>query len=129
MRALTLRTTHEGERICATPLTCFPLRFPLPLASTIAFAPVVGADPPRTPSVSCTGGGLSDHPTFSQALSGRAEYHFSGVCTTREGQDFGYRAAATWTPSETTQPMRTHRSFIASMLCSARGEVFRVEKR
>ncbi|MGH8163381.1 MAG: hypothetical protein ACREP1_03500, partial [Rhodanobacteraceae bacterium] len=61
---------------------------------------VAQGDPPRTPSMKCIGGGLTAQPKFSQASPGRAEYHFSGVCTTRQGQDFGYRLSATWTPSE-----------------------------
>ena len=59
------------------------------------------ADPPRTPAVTCHGGGLTAPPEFSQASPGRAEYSFSGVCTTRDdGRMLGYRVDATWTPTE-----------------------------
>jgi len=71
------------------------------LASLTAFvAPVVRADPPHSPDVTCTGGGLRGHPKFMQAPPGRAEYHFSGVCKTRDGRAFGYLVDGTWTPSE-----------------------------
>ncbi|MEP6634432.1 MAG: hypothetical protein ABJA62_09510, partial [Luteimonas sp.] len=65
------------------------------------FATSASADPPRTPSVTCNAGGLVAHPKFTQASPGRAEYNFSGVCTTREGRFLGYRLDATWSPSET----------------------------
>ncbi len=61
----------------------------------------VHADPPRTPAIACHGGGLTAPPEFSQAPPGRAEYSFSGVCTTRDdGRMLGYRVDATWTPTE-----------------------------
>lgn len=61
----------------------------------------VRADPPRTPAINCHGGSLAAAPEFSQASPGRAEYSFSGVCTTRDdGRMLGYRVDATWTPSE-----------------------------
>ncbi|WP_159016347.1 hypothetical protein [Cognatiluteimonas profundi] len=72
------------------------------ILAACTFAPIAArADPPGSPAVTCTGGGLSAPPTFSQVSPGRAEYHFSGVCETRDGRSFGYRATATWTPSET----------------------------
>ncbi len=58
------------------------------------------ADPPRSAAVTCTGGGLTAPPRFGTVPPGVAEYSFSGVCTTRAGQDLGYQATATWTPSE-----------------------------
>ena len=76
--------------------------FLLPAGVAIALAATAAhADPPRTPAVTCNGGGLTARPTFNQVSPGRAEYHFSGVCTTREGRFLGYRLDATWTPSET----------------------------
>lgn len=75
----------------------FTTGFAIVLASA---ASAVHADPPRTPSVACTGGGLAAHPKFTQVSPGRAEYNFSGVCTTREGQFLGYRIDGTWTPTE-----------------------------
>lgn len=58
------------------------------------------ADPPRSPSITCHGGGLTAVPRFGTVPPGVAEYSFSGVCTTRTGQDLGYQATAKWTPSE-----------------------------
>jgi hypothetical protein len=71
------------------------------LAILASAADTACADPPRTPSVTCTGGGLREHPKFTQTSPGGAEYNFSGVCTTREGRFLGYRIDGTWTPSET----------------------------
>ncbi len=84
-------------------MRCHPLS---PSFACLAIAvatvmPVAHADPPRTPGVTCTDGGLNAHPAFTQVSPGRAEYHFSGVCTAREGQFLGYRIDGTWTPSET----------------------------
>lgn len=59
------------------------------------------ADPTHTRGVTCIGGGLRAPPEFTQVSPGRAEYHFSGVCTSRTGVSIGYRIDATWTPSET----------------------------
>ena len=61
---------------------------------------VTHADPRRGPSIKCTPGGLTEHPTFNQASPGRAEYHFAGACIRTDGRSFGYRADATWTPTE-----------------------------
>lgn len=78
-----------------------PAVLSMALASGLALLPAAArADPPRTPSVTCTGGGMSEPAKFTQVSPGRAEYHFSGVCIHRNGQSFGYRVAATWTPSE-----------------------------
>lgn len=80
--------------------------FPLPtvvsimLAATAFTAEPARADPPKSPAVTCTTGGLSSHPKFTQVSPGRAEYNFSGVCITRDGRSFGYRVDGTWTPSE-----------------------------
>ena len=60
---------------------------------------IVHADPPRIP-VSCTSGGLTEHPKFTQVSPGRAEYNFGGACITHDGRSFAYRASGTWTPSE-----------------------------
>lgn len=75
-------------------------RLPLLLILLGALPGLAYADPPRSPDVTCTAGGLTEPPTFGQAPPGIAEYHFSGVCTTRSGTDLGYRLSATWTPSE-----------------------------
>lgn len=58
------------------------------------------ADPPRTPALQCTAGGLAEPPKFSQLSPGRAEYRFGGVCISREGHSFAYRIHGTWTPTE-----------------------------
>lgn len=63
-------------------------------------AHAVDADPRPSPAVACNAGGMTAHPIFDQVSPGRAEYSFSGVCTTREGLYLGYRLAATWTPTE-----------------------------
>lgn len=63
-------------------------------------SPAGQADPRPTPAVTCAAGGLTGHPKFSQVSPGRAEYSFSGVCTTREGRFLGYELVATWTPTE-----------------------------
>lgn len=79
--------------------------FILPMAlATLAAVHVAHADPRPTPAVTCNAGGLAGHPKFTQVSPGRAEYNFSGVCTTRDGRTLGYRLAATWTPSETNYP-------------------------
>ncbi|MEO6104380.1 MAG: hypothetical protein ABIP44_12200 [Pseudoxanthomonas sp.] len=75
------------------------LLVPLPLILALGFLPA-HADPRPTPGVSCTAGGLRSPPQFNQVSPGRAEYNFSGVCITREGQSLGYRIDGTWTPSE-----------------------------
>ena len=59
------------------------------------------ADQPRSPSVTCNGGGLAAPPKFGRAPPGVAEYSFSAWCVTRAGQNLGYLATGTWTPSET----------------------------
>lgn len=82
----------------------------LTLIACLCFT-VAQADPPRSPSMNCTGGGMTAQPKFSQVSRGRSEYNFSGVCTTREGRDFGYRLSATWTPSE-TNPVNANASEI-----------------
>ncbi len=64
-------------------------------------APAAQADPTHTRGVTCIGGGLRAEPEFTQVSPGRAEYHFSGLCTSRTGKSIGYRIDATWTPSET----------------------------
>jgi hypothetical protein len=79
------------------------LSLPCPLGLAIAIAMIASpahADPTHTRGVTCIGGGLRAPPEFSQISPGRAEYHFSGVCTTRTGRSVGYRIDATWTPSE-----------------------------
>lgn len=85
------------------------MRISLPIAISAALAiaammsaPCAHADPKRTPGVKCTAGGLSAPPKFTQVSPGRAEYNFSGVCITREGQSLGYRIDGTWTPNETS---------------------------
>ena len=76
----------------------------------------VRADPRPTPVVTCTAGGLTTPPKFTQASPGRAEYSFSGVCTARDsGRMLGYRVDATWTPTE-SNPANANAS-----------EVFRVD--
>jgi hypothetical protein len=59
------------------------------------------ADPKKTPGVTCTAGGMRSPPDFTQRPPGRADYHFSGVCTSREGESLGYRIDGTWTPNDT----------------------------
>ena len=77
----------------------------LPAALAMLMASQVAqADPRPTPAVTCKAGGLAAHPKFTQISPGRAEYSFSGICTTRDGRDLGYRLSATWTPSETSFP-------------------------
>jgi hypothetical protein len=71
----------------------------LPLALA-ALAHPLRADPRPSPAVTCNAGGLTAHPIFNQVSPGRAEYSFSGVCTTREGLYLGYQLVATWTPTE-----------------------------
>lgn len=69
----------------------------------LAFALVANAthaDPRPTPAVTCQAGGMKGNPKFTQVSPGRAEYSFSGLCTTRDGRSLGYRAEGTWTPSE-----------------------------
>ena len=79
--------------------------FILPMAlAALTAVHVAGADPRPTPAVTCNAGGLAGPPKFTQVSPGRAEYNFSGVCTTRDGRSLGYRLAATWTPSETRYP-------------------------
>ena len=58
------------------------------------------ADPPRTPALQCTAGGLAEPPKFTQVSPGRAEYRFSGACISRDGHSFVYRIDGTWTPTE-----------------------------
>ncbi len=70
------------------------------LLFTALHANVARADPPWNP-VSCTSGGLTGHPKFTQVSRGRAEYNFGGACITHDGRSFAYRASGTWTPSET----------------------------
>jgi hypothetical protein len=71
------------------------------LALTLAFvASATHADPRPTPAVTCQAGGMNGSPKFTQVSPGRAEYSFSGLCTTRDGRSLGYRAEGTWTPSE-----------------------------
>jgi len=65
-----------------------------------ALTPVAQADPPRTPALQCTAGGLTTRPKFTQLSPGRAEYSFSGACISRTGHSFAYRVDATWTPPE-----------------------------
>jgi hypothetical protein len=73
----------------------------LPLALVaLAGSQAVVADPRPSPAVTCNAGGLTAHPVFNQVSPGRAEYSFSGVCTTREGLYLGYQLVATWTPTE-----------------------------
>jgi hypothetical protein len=74
----------------------------LAIASILAVNVPAAAEPPRTPAVTCTTGGLAEAPKFDQSPPGRAQYTFSGVCSRREGGFLGYRLDATWTPSETT---------------------------
>ena len=94
------------------PTFLLPTLLSAALAAGMALIPaVVHADPPRVPSVSCTGGGLSSPAKFTQISPGRAEYNFSGVCTRHDGRSFGYRAIATWTPSE-TNPVNANASEI-----------------
>ena len=75
---------------------------PWALTALAVFAGIdlVQADPRPSPSVTCNAGGLTAHPIFNQVSPGRAEYSFSGVCTTREGLYLGYQLVATWTPTE-----------------------------
>lgn len=72
----------------------------LPLALAALAVHPVRADPRPSPAVTCNAGGLTAHPVFNQASPGRAEYSFSGVCTTREGLYLGYQLVAMWTPTE-----------------------------
>ena len=74
-------------------LTCLGL-------TIIALPASAAQDPHRTPGVTCTAGGMSSPPQFTQVSPGRAEYHFSGACVTREGQSLAYRIDGTWTPNE-----------------------------
>lgn len=76
----------------------YTILFSLLLGTSLP-ANVVRADPPRIP-VSCTSGGLTEHPKFTQVSPGRAEYNFGGACITHDGRSFAYRASGTWTPSE-----------------------------
>lgn len=79
----------------------FPAMLATALACGFALLPTAArAEPPRTPSLKCTGGGMSEPAKFTQVSPGRAEYRFSGVCIDRDGRSFGYRVAGTWTPSE-----------------------------
>jgi hypothetical protein len=75
------------------------LLLPLALAALVGSQAAV-ADPRPSPAVTCNAGGLTAHPIFNQVSPGRAEYSFSGVCTTREGLYLGYQLVATWTPTE-----------------------------
>ncbi len=76
----------------------YTMLLPLLLIS-LPFINVVHADPPRMP-ISCTSGGLTEHPKFTQVSPGRAEYNFGGACVTHDGRSFAYHASGTWTPSE-----------------------------
>ena len=67
----------------------------------VALAPSrAQAEPPRTPALQCTAGGLAGPPKFTQASPGRAEYRFGGACISRDGHSFAYRIDGTWTPTE-----------------------------
>lgn len=77
----------------------YAILLPLALIAGLS-ANVARADPPRTPSINCTSGGLAEQPKFTQSPPGRAEYHFAGGCIRRDGRSFAYRVDGTWTPSE-----------------------------
>lgn len=80
------------------------MRSTLLLLSVVIFAALAPsraqADPPRTPALQCTAGGMTARPKFTQRPPGRAEYRFGGACIGRDGHSFAYRLDATWTPSE-----------------------------
>ena len=80
------------------------MRYAIVLLPLLLAGPAGGgiarADPRPSPAVTCNAGGLTAHPVFNQVSPGRAEYSFSGVCTTREGLYLGYQLVGTWTPTE-----------------------------
>lgn len=74
---------------------------PRALRAALAIALVAGAgaacaDPPQASAARCTPGGITGH-AFTQLPPGRAEYRFSGACSTRDGDALAYRVTGTWT--------------------------------